>query len=495
MAKVKDDMPYNQESAPLFEALLAHRKRVKGNYHVPGHKQGKAFDPDGKTWFQPLLGLDLTEIGELDDLHDPQGVIAIAQQLAAQCFRADQTLFLVGGTTAGNLAVILALCKPGDSILIQRSCHQSVLHGCLLAGAQPILMQVDWDQNGRELPLRVEVVEQALKQYPNVKAVMITSPSYSGWVQPVKELAKLCHAYGIPLIVDEAHGAHLGFHPELPPSAMDLGADVAIQSTHKMLTSMTMSSMLHVRGKRIQVEDIARWLRVIESSSPSYPLMASLDLARRYIWQYGYQEINRVLGLLKQLREKLNSYHHIQEIIYFSERDPFKLSLQVAGLSGFALAKELERRGFYPEYADHEKVLFVFSIGTTEEEIHRLIEVMDQLDGELEKYKSKEVSHLKTMDLKLVRKNWKTSVLPLRSLTAWRLGKNTRIPLNEACGFLSAQLIVPYPPGIPLLFPGEEWTEDKVKEIQYILKQGGRVRGVFLDSGEYKVDVLHESEL
>lgn len=511
--KVEEGMSHYQEKAPLFEAMLAHRNQARGNFHVPGHKQGNAFDSEGKIWFQPLLELDLTEVGDLDDLHDPHGVIASAQQLAAECFRADHTLFLVGGTTAGNLAVILTLCAPGDQILIQRSCHQSVIHGCLLAGAQPILMPVEWDQNGRELPLRIEAVEQVLQQYSNAKAVMITSPTYHGWVQPVKELVNLCQRYGIPIIVDEAHGAHFGFHPSLPLSAMDLGVDVAIQSTHKMLTSMTMSSMLHVRGSRIQVEKISRWLRVIESSSPSYPLMASLDLARRYIWKCGFKELDRVLHLLQELRNQIRSFRHFQEIIYPSRQDPFKLNLQARGLSGFTLAKLFEEQGYYCEWADHEKVLFVFSMGTTKEEIHRLIEVMNQLDRQFENHvdEEKEFHHRRgsqqhcyevmkkvergfvQSDTGSVGRTWESSVLSMESLSAWRLGSKMRIPLNEACGFLSAQLVVPYPPGIPLLFPGEAWTEEKVREVQSALNQGWRVRGVTSQSsGEFLVDVLHE---
>lgn len=516
----------HQEKAPLFEAMLDHWNRVRGNYHVPGHKQGRAFDSEGIAWFRSLLELDFTEVGELDDLHDPQSVIMEAQQLAAELFRADQTLFLVGGSTAGNLAVILHLCAPGDRIFIQRNCHQSVLHGCLLAHARPVLLPVEWDQDGRERPLSPETVKQALRQYPDVKAVLITSPSYYGWVQPVREIADVCHANGIPLIVDEAHGAHFGFHSSLPLSAMDLGADVAIQSTHKMLTSMTMSSMLHVRGTRVNTEEIARWLRVVESSSPSYPLMASLDLARRMLWKCGKSELERVLKLVQQFRERIQLFGHLREITFQCVQDPLKVNLQADHLSGYSLAKLLEEKGHYPELADHEKVLLVFSMGTTEEEMHRLVEVLDHLDrlwgddGKRLTDRSEELKRdsqcLNSVDQEKQAMSpstmkdginipgkmidslqggqgiWEIKELPMDCMAAWRSGKKKHIPLDQASGRLSAQLVIPYPPGIPILFPGEKWTEERVQQVKNILEQGGKVRGVSLSDrlGGFLVDVL-----
>lgn len=463
-----------QERAPLFEALLAHVQHSQVNGHVPGHKQGMAYDQQGKEWFHPLLQLDLTEVGELDDMHHPEGVIASAQELAATAFGADHTRFLVGGTTVGNLATVLYLCHPGDTVIMQRHSHQSLFHGCLLAGAQPVYLDTKIDQQGREQPIEVEQLRSLLEKHPYAKGVWITSPSYFGMVQPVQEIAQICHQWNIPLIVDEAHGAHFGFHPQLPRPAIQLGADISIQSTHKMLPSMTMSSMLHVRGERIQVDELARWLRMIQSSSPSYPLMASLDLARRYMVQQGEAQLQQVLTLLQHLRERIVTFTHIYEMRmeerWRAEQDPFKLTLCATGkMTGYQLAEWLEQQGIYPELADHQRVLFAFSVGTSEAEIHILGDQLAKLDQEIASLP------------KLIGNTFPVFpdyTHPLRTFAEIRKGTRISIPLSASEGRISTEAIVPYPPGIPLLLPGEAFSCEAIQYLSAILVAGGKVRGI-----------------
>ncbi|SEN64750.1 aminotransferase class I/II-fold pyridoxal phosphate-dependent enzyme [Lihuaxuella thermophila] len=472
----------DQNRAPLFEALISHDQKSKGNFHVPGHKQGRAFDENGNRWFHPILRLDLTEVGELDDLHDPHGVIEQAQQLAARAFQAEHTLFLVGGTTAGNLATILHLCQPGDPIIVHRNCHQSVFHACILAGAVPVYLKTSVDgTNGLEMPVDPEEVRTLLSQNPKAKAVVITSPSYFGMVQPVRSIAGVCHEFDVPLVVDEAHGAHFGFHPGFPLSAMQCGADVAIQSTHKMLTSMTMSSMLHVQGKRVEVTEIARWLRMIESSSPSYPLMASLDLARRYVVQHGYDEFDKLLVHLNHFRGNIDSFRHLHEVVFPGGQDPLKLSLRAgSGITGYQLAGWLEERGCYTELADHDKVLFVFSLGTTEAELRRVADLLAELDESVPDLQG---------DGKISMPPLPESVSPVESLGEIKKGPREQIPLAQAVGRISTEMIVPYPPGIPLILPGEPFTPEVVDYLMSVIRQGGNVRGIFQPSAPH-VSVL-----
>jgi arginine/lysine/ornithine decarboxylase len=465
----------------LFDVLINHIRRSPANFHVPGHKQGQAFDEAGKEWFASVLQLDLTEIGELDDLHHPQGAIWEAQRLAAAAFRAEHTLFLVGGTTAGNLATILHLCRPGEEIIVQRNCHQSVFHGCMMAGAKPVFLPIEFDHNGMEEPLDPDSVRQMIQKYPRAKGVVITSPSYFGIVQNVREIAQVCHAHQMPLIVDEAHGAHLGFHPRLPQSAIDQGADVSIQSTHKLLTSMTMSSMLHTQGERVKIGEIMRWLRMIESSSPSYPLMASLDLARRWIATRGFEELERLLTSLDHFRGNVKNYSFIKEVSVLNPRDPLKLTLVADhGVSGYAMADWLNKQGIFIELADHQKVLFVFSVGTRESDLVRLDRVLKRLDEEIPRFPIQP-----RIDFPRFSIHTQAKV----EFDELRRRQRRWIPLSSAVGEIATEMITPYPPGIPLVLPGEELREEVISFLSEVIRLGGNVRGIRY-SGTPSVEVL-----
>ncbi len=461
-----------QAKAPLFEEMLRHMKEARGNFHVPGHKQGRVFDEQAKNYFGAALELDLTEVGELDDLHHPLGVIRQAEELAAELFGADQTFFLVGGTTAGNIATILSLCQPGDQLIIQRTSHQSIFHGCLLADVQPIYLCGEIDpKTGLERPLKPDQLKQVLAAYPRAKGVFLTSPSYFGVVQPLSLIKEICDSFGVPLLVDEAHGAHFTFHSRLPPSAIECGADVAIQSTHKMLTSLTMSSMLHLKGKRVDHRAIARWLRVIESSSPSYLLMASLDLARRDMAQNGKRYIEDTFKVLNQLRTRLKSLSNLMEVSLPGSHDPFKLTLRTRErvMSGFEIAEWLMGQKIYPELADHEKVLFAFSIGNKEEDSEFLYTKLKELDQSIQKMERNQIK-------------WPSVVPQIPEFQQvqfdLRHRKQKLLPLTQAIGQKAAEMIVPYPPGIPLILPGESFTEEMVNYLLQLHRLGGKIRGI-----------------
>lgn len=468
----------DHRKAPLFEAMIHYQKRVLGNFHIPGHKQGQAFDKKGKDYFSPLLTLDFTEVEDLDDLHDATGVIAEAQKLAADAFEADETLFLVGGTTAGNLATFLAICQPGDQVIIQRSSHQSVFHGCMLAGVKPIYIGAEIDQKtGFEKPIDPKQIHHLLNERPKIKGVWITSPSYFGVNQNIHAIASICHQFDIPLIVDEAHGAHYTFHNQLPPSAMRAGADIAVQSTHKMLTSMTMSSMMHIQGKRVLKESLKKWLRVIESSSPSYPLMASLDLARRYMMMQGKKQLNQVWSGLSELRQSISQRIGFEELNLQKQQDPFKLSLVAQGMTGFSFSSLLSKRGIYPELVDERKVLFVFTVGTTQEECDRLCSVLHKIEPQRKK-KNRIVKPFLYL-------TGNPTSEAFYSFDEMNRAEQVRVPLKEAVGQLSAEMIIPYPPGIPILLPGEVFTLERVEQLNRFISEGGNVRGIARDEKKH----------
>ncbi|WP_230633168.1 aminotransferase class V-fold PLP-dependent enzyme [Paenibacillus athensensis] len=356
--------------APLVEALLAHRRAQTASFHVPGHKSGQSLDAGAAPVLAEVMSIDFTELSGLDDLHHAEGVIREAQELAAACFGADETFFLIGGSTAGNLAMITTVCRPGDVLIVQRNAHKSVIHGLMLAGARAVFVQPELDEaHGIAGGVSVASMAQALAAYPEARALFVTSPTYYGAGADLQALAELAHNAGKLLLVDEAHGAHCGFHELLPPSALACGADAVVQSTHKMLTAMTMAAMLHVQGDRIDRDLLRQRLTMLQSSSPSYPLLASLDAARRQLHTGGRGWVDAGLQAAQELRVRLAEQPRFAEAAPprgaagFHTVDPFKVTVYDAAgvLTGPALREQLEARGCHAELADPRHVLLVFS--------------------------------------------------------------------------------------------------------------------------------------
>ncbi|MET3291284.1 UNVERIFIED_CONTAM: arginine decarboxylase [Brevibacillus sp. OAP136] len=467
-----------QKRTPLYDALVAHQKSRPHSFHVPGHKFGASFDEVGRHRFADLLALDVTEITGMDDLHQPEGVIAEAQTLAAEAFGADETRFLVGGSTAGNIALIMAVCKPGDKIVVQRNCHKSVYHGLMLARANPIFIvpAVDPD-TGVAAGLRREDVERALQAHPDAKAVFLTNPTYYGMGIDLVKMAATVHRHDIPLLVDEAHGAHYGFHSALPPSAMQCGADAAVQSTHKMATSMTMSSMVHIKGTRINRQRLNRALAMIQSSSPSYVLMASLDLARRHTMLEMGKEIDRVLPRMTWLQERLQDVPWLfvpamTDHYVYATRDPLKLllSLRTSDLNGYQLQTQFENCGVFPEFAQLTHVLLAASTGTRDEDVEQVLKSVEAMSA-----RPLRVEHEWTQPGVLASSFLREQVIAMHEAVD---RPRELIALEDAQGHICAEMVIPYPPGIPLLVPGERIDEQVLQLISKLRDGGARFHGV-----------------
>lgn len=297
--------------APVYEMLEQYRHKGNISYHVPGHKNGEAYrsavSAESAGYLTEVMRYDVTEITGTDDLHHPEGVIREAQELAADCYGAEESYMLVGGSTAGNLALILTVCsEPGCLLILQRNVHKSVIHGLMLAGARAVFLepQIDPD-SGLAVAPSAETVQAALAAYPEAAGVLVTMPNYYGMGSDLAPLAQACHACCVPLLVDEAHGAHYGQHPALPAGALAQGADGVVQSTHKMLTALTMGAMLHVQGPWLDRALLRQRLAMVQSSSPSYPVMASLDLARRLLHSQGAGAFTAGLAAVDVLRRGL----------------------------------------------------------------------------------------------------------------------------------------------------------------------------------------------
>jgi arginine/lysine/ornithine decarboxylase len=440
--------------------------------HVPGHKSGAVWHA-GDSHDQEagsagalvdrlagILPYDLTELPGLDDLHAPSGAIAEAETLAAACFGARETAFLVGGSTVGNLAAVLALVAPGDLVLVDRNAHKSIWHALQLAEARVVLLDtvvVDGVPFGPD-PAQVIATMSA---HPETKAVFLTRPTYYGTAIALKEIITHAQNLNIPVCVDEAHGAHYGLHAALPPSALALGADLVVQSTHKMLPALTMSAMLHMQGDRIPAARVRQLLRMLQSSSPSYPLLAGLDLARRYAATQAERDIAESLTLLNQTAEALG---------WALGADAFKwvITDPTGSRTGYELYETLQAAGFYPELADMRHVVLYHGLKVDAAILNKLVAVLSQMDVTLVAPRPESASP--------------RTVAAAQVVTAFsrsQLAQPTRIvPVHEAVGERVAEMVIPYPPGVALLIPGERITAEVIATLAQLREAGAHVQGV-----------------
>jgi arginine decarboxylase len=477
-------MRTSKERAPIYEMLEAHAAKRPISFHVPGHKGRTDWGvPGADQRYGPLMSLDVTELTDTDDLHHPQGPIAEAQHLAADCFGADETQFLVGGSTAGNLAMILGTAAPGELLITQRNVHRSVIHALMLAGVQAVLLPPAIDiSTGLALIPEENLIEQTLARYPEAKGVILTSPNYYGLSTDLRPIVERCHAAGIPVLVDEAHGPHYGMHPLFPQSALQAGADVVVQSAHKMLNAMTMGAMLHMQGKRVVREAVLQALRMVQSSSPSFPLLASLDLARRRIHTEGPQAFEAALSAARRIRQLVSGtrfrilHAEAREISDGVRYDPLKVVCydEWGQWDGFAVRDLLAARGCHAEMADARFVVLALGIGSTYEDGEAAGQALAAISKELGAARSAVSGEHAPLSGGLL---LKAPQVP-EPVRFDRQVKNViSVPLEEAVGRTAGEWIVPYPPGIPELFPGERVTVAAIERLKQWNRKGAQIQG------------------
>ncbi|WP_240548499.1 aminotransferase class I/II-fold pyridoxal phosphate-dependent enzyme [Paenibacillus lignilyticus] len=489
------DTKSRQWHAPLFDTLTALQQSNPVSFHVPGHKYGQSLghmagmNDDALRAFQSIMKIDVTEISGTDDLHAPSGIIQEAQTLAAEVFGAEQTFFLVGGSTVGNLAMLLAACGPGDLVIVQRNAHKSVLNGLKLAGANAVFIMPRKDA-GSNLDVLPDIlqIEEAMTKYPEAKAVFLTNPSYYGLSIDLEPYANQIHANGMLLLVDEAHGAHYGLHPAFPRSAIQAGADAVVQSTHKTLPALTMGAMLHVQGPRINTMALADALRMVQSSSPSYPIMASLDMTRAMLQTYGCDLFEQGIQAARVFRGWIKGQSAYETIMLDDEQghpssaaaikvDPIRVVLREAQgrLSGFDLQQRLEQYGCYAEMADLRYVVLLFGLAASDSDVSRLQQALLAIAEEIERegLEAKAnlhmaIDHHRTMS---------EPVAFTRSGVKQASNGTETIPLSNSAGRYTVEAVIPYPPGIPLLYEGERITEETIHYIQQLMQHGARCQG------------------
>ncbi|WP_273854113.1 aminotransferase class I/II-fold pyridoxal phosphate-dependent enzyme [Guptibacillus spartinae] len=464
-----------KDQVPLYEALTAWKAQKPLSYHVPGHKNGTVFSSYKRAdhLYKDLLKIDATELPGLDDLHHAEGPIKEAEQLTAELYGSIETHFLVGGSTTGNLAMLMAVCSEGDVVLVQKNCHKSVLNGLRLAKAQPVFLTPFIDEASQVATgVSVDLIERALSRYSNIKAVVLTNPNYYGMTMDLRPMINYAHQHGVAVLVDEAHGAHFISERFFPESALKQGADVVVQSAHKTLPAMTMGAYLHL-GNVEYKSAINDYLQVFQSSSPSYPIMASLDLARHYLSSLTEQQLGHILEEIRQFKKQLSEVPGINVIgdvsRAYHQLDPLKITVQLAGASGYELAKKLENEGIFVELSDPLNVLLVCPMAINEEIYIRTIQAFKKIAL----HRNEDNFHEFLYEL-----NHEDMTFPAYSFEKLETMKTKRVKLTEATGMIAARGLIPYPPGIPVVLPGERIPMEKVKRLESILLSGGHIQGI-----------------
>ena len=481
----------DQSRTPYFDVLLDYVDSGVIPFHTPGHMQGKGMDRALRDFLgDNVLAIDLTQIRGLDDLLQPAGAIAEAQALAAEAYGADHSFFLINGSTSGNQIMMMAALNPGEKMALPRNSHKSAMGGLIMSGVQPIWMQPEVDDAlHMDHTVTPETVRRTLDAHRDVKAVYIVTPTYYGVAADIEGIAAVVHERNLPLLVDEAWGPHFRFHPALPVDALEAGADLSVNSTHKMLGSMSQTAMLHAKGKRVKIDRLKGVVKLFLSTSPNLVLIASLDVARKQMALEGAALLSRTIELAQETRRRLNE---IPGVYCFGEElrgkpgvfalDPTKITITVKnlGYTGYEAEEILRRRyNVQCELADLFNCLALFTIGTTAEAADRLVYGVAQLareDRPIDVFSPSGV----------LERRLKTGTYALPKIPPIRmnprdafLAPTESVRFKKSAGRVCAEVITPYPPGIPVLSPGEEITQEIVDYLDLELRAGVRMQGPY----------------
>lgn len=475
----------NQNRTPLFDAVKKYIHDDIIPFHVPGHKQGKGIQELAAYIGEMALRMDVNGMEDLDYANNPTGVIMEAQNLMAHAFGAEHSYFLVNGTTSGVQAMILSACEPGSSIIIPRNAHKSTVGGIILSGAMPVYVRPEINMElGITMGVTVESIKKAIKQNPHARAVFIINPSYYGMTSDIKSIVRVAHMHGMSVLADEAHGAHMPFHDDFPLTAMEVGADMSAASIHKTAGSLTQSSVLLSRGEFISHDRIRQFLGLTFTSSASYLLMCSLDIARKQLALYVAEMLEKTLGIARWARNEINSvkglYAFGRELAGQSgcaDFDETKLGINVRrlGYTGYQVETLLrEKYNIQVEMSDLYNILAIISLGDRMEDVEALVNALK----EISEGRSETVSSTATA----MPDNLEMIVTPRDAF--YNAKKSVKI--EEAAGEIAGEMVMAYPPGIPVICLGERITSDMIDYIGLLKEQRCQLQG----TSDPKVDYI-----
>ena len=472
----------------LYNKLEAYSQSDYYGFHMPGHKRNPKM-PGGKIPYQ----LDITEIDGFDDLHHAAGILKEAQDRAAAVYYADETHFLINGSTTGILSAIHGVTHKGDTILVARNCHKSVYHAIYMNELKPVYLYPDYQS---EVQLNTEVsaedVRKILSENSRIRAVVIVSPTYDGVVSDVEAIACAVHEKGLPLIVDEAHGAHFGFHPYFPNRANIQGADLVINSLHKTMPSLTQTALLHINGDLVDREKIRRYLHMLQSSSPSYILMASIDSCIHLMEEQGEALFVSYVERLEQVRAGLQKLRCLK-LIETEHYDRSKILISVAGtdMTSHELTGILrEQYHLEMEMTAGRYVLAMTSVGDTREGMERLVQALMEID---DKIYLRLTTDDKSANINMLHNSQEKGISETRlpedeivhtcaeALEIFDSSQTMSLPWQQAVGYISAEYAYLYPPGCPLLVPGERVSQEAADMLQWYREQEFDIEGLKKD--------------
>lgn len=465
----------NQDRAPLLEALERMKAARLVPFDVPGHKRGRGNKELVDFLGQTCLDVDVNSMKMLDNLCHPISVIRDAEVLAAEAFGAAAAFFMVGGTTSAVQAMILSTLKPGDKIIMPRNVHRSAINALILCGAKPVYVNPQVDDNlGISLGMKVSEVEQAIKDNPEAKAILVNNPTYYGICSDIETLTKLAHDNGMKLLADEAHGTHFYFSDRLPKAAMHVGADMAAVSMHKSGGSLTQSSLL-LCGKDMNVGYVHQIINITQSTSASYLLMSSLDISRRNLALHGSEIFDKVINMVEYARDEINTiggyYAYGSELVdgeAVNDFDITKLSIftRPIGLAGIEVYDLLrDEYDIQAEFGDIANILAYVSVGDRQKDIERLVAALAEIKRNYRKDPSK-----------MLKAEYIDPIVICSPKDAFYADKKS-LPIDETVGETAAEFLMCYPPGIPIIAPGEKITKEIINYVHYAKKKGCQITG------------------
>lgn len=465
----------DQKSAPIYEALAWFRKQRVVPFDVPGHKRGRGNPELVELLGEKCVSLDVNSMKPLDNLGHPVSVIREAEELTAEAFGAAHAFLMVNGTTSAVQAMILATCKAGDKIILPRNIHKSVINALVLCGARPVYVDVKVDKKiGIALGVTVDGMRRVIEENPDAKAVFINNPTYYGICSDIKSIVKMAHEHDIKVLVDEAHGTHLYFCEDLPISGIAAGADLAAVSMHKSGGSLTQSSIL-LCGEKINAEYVRQIINLTQTTSASYLLLSSLDISRRNLALRGQESFQKVSRMAEYARNEINAiggyYAYGRELIdgdSVFDYDITKLSVytQGIGLTGIEVYNILrDDYDIQIEFGDIGNILAYISIGDRIQDIERLVGALEDI---------KRVYGKENSDLYMG--EFIQPELVLSPQEAFYSEKES-VPLEKTADYICGEMVMCYPPGIPILTPGERITEEIIEYIQYAKEKECSLQG------------------
>lgn len=453
----------DQTKVPIFTTILEHAKRNVVSFHTPGHKNGNSIDKELLDFFgRNIFKADLTVFPEVDSIHEPRGIIKEAEELYAELVGAKQTFFLLNGSSMGNEAAFMSVCNPRDSLILSRNAHKSAMAGIILGGIWPIwvepIISKEFDLFFDSSPLQIE---KALSKFPEAKAVFVTNPTYNGVLTDIKKIADIVHDCGKILIVDEAHGAHLGMTENISESSVKLGADIVIQSSHKTLSVLSQGSVLHVCSDRIDIDRVKKVISMLHTTSPNYTILCSLDVARRQMFFNGKKLVDDMIDNANYIRDKRDIFKKFR----FLNRDDIvkkgydldltKVTINVSrvGIEGYAISEILAKKyNIQFDCADFFNLIAILGVGTNRKDMDSLLYALEDIEKNSSGKLDNNCFNLPSLSTEMV--------LSPREIFLSSSQDIEYISIDDAPGYISAQTLVPYPPGIPILIPGERITRD-----------------------------------